>query len=86
MLTGKGTFKAPPPGQRLDKPYDDKNLKLGESVEDLEDSVARKHFRVCVIKPDEVEKLFLADPIKAQRWRWTFDKSSGDWIEEELWP
>ncbi|KAF2103201.1 hypothetical protein NA57DRAFT_63841 [Rhizodiscina lignyota] len=81
----RGTFRAPPPGQRKDAPYD-KRLKLGGKVEDLNDEIARKHFRVCIIKPDEVEKLFLADPTKAHRWRWTFRKEVGDWEEEELWP
>lgn len=80
-----GTFRAPPPGQRLDVPYDER-LKLGDKVENLDDEIARKNFRVCIIKPLEVEKLFLKEPTKAQRWLWTFDTDSGDWKEEELWP
>lgn len=54
-------------------------------MEDLDHPVARKYFRVCIIKPAEVERLFLKDPTKAQRWRWTID-GSGQWKEEELWP
>jgi pyridoxamine 5'-phosphate oxidase len=81
-----GTFRAPPPGQSLSQPYDDKNLELGGRVEDLQDDIARKHFRVCIIRPENVEKLFLKDPTKAQRWRWTLDEASDDWKEEELWP
>ncbi len=70
----------------MDKPYD-KRLKLGDKVEDLDDELARANFRVCIIKPDEVEKLFLEDATRAQRWRWTLGKNDdGGWSEEALWP
>ena len=45
----------------MKQPYDDKNLALGEKVEDLKHKVARENFRVAIIKPDVVEKLYLAD-------------------------
>lgn len=51
----------------MDQPYDDKKLKLGEKVEDLEDPVARENFRVVVIRPDEVESVDLSDPSKSRR-------------------
>ncbi|PNS18772.1 hypothetical protein CAC42_5311 [Sphaceloma murrayae] len=82
----RGSFKAPPPGQPTSKPYDDKNLELGSKVEDLNDSVARKNFRVVVIRPDEVEQLDISDPTKARRQRFTFDTKSGSWSQDELWP
>ncbi|KAK8219341.1 hypothetical protein M8818_001075 [Zalaria obscura] len=82
----RGSFRAPPPGQRTDKPYDDKNLKLGTKVEDLNDPVARKNFRVVVIKPEEVEQLDLNDPATARRQHYTFVDSTGKWEHEELWP
>ena len=64
---------APPPGQPVDKPYDDKNLKIGEKVEDLKDEVALSNFRVMVIKPDEVESVDLSDPKASRRQVYKFD-------------
>lgn len=55
-------------------------------MEDLHDPVARKNFRVVIIKPEEVEQLDLSDPTKARRHRYTFVKDSADWKVEELWP
>ncbi|KAK5121470.1 hypothetical protein LTR85_005303 [Meristemomyces frigidus] len=82
----RGSFKAPPPGQPVDKPYDDKNLKLGEKITGLDDEIARGNFRVVVIKPEEVESLDLSDPVKARRQIYTFDQSSGSWSHRETWP
>jgi len=81
-----GTFRAPPPGQPVDQPYDEKNLALGTKVEDLQDPVARKNFRVMVIKPEEVESIDLSDPAKARRQVYKFDKSNGQWSHVECWP
>ena len=81
-----GSFSAPPPGQQVHKPYDDKNLKLGEKVEDLHDPTARKNFRLVVIKPEEVESVDLSDPKSSRRQVYKFDKSSGSWSHEECWP
>ncbi|KAJ4368104.1 hypothetical protein N0V83_006459 [Neocucurbitaria cava] len=83
------SFKNPPPGQSTDKPYDDRNLKLGSKVGDLYDSVARKNFRLVVIVPDSVEQTDLSDPTKSRRFRYTFDESTqanAGWRTEELWP
>ncbi|KAK4494592.1 hypothetical protein PRZ48_013948 [Zasmidium cellare] len=82
----RGTFAAPPPGQPVDQPYDDKNLKLGEKVEDLNDPIARQNFRVVVIKPEEVESVDLSDPKKARRQVYKFDEKTQNWSHEETWP
>jgi len=86
LTLSSGSFAGPPPGQKTSEPYDDKNLKLGQKIEDLHDPVARKNFRVVVIKPEEVEQLDLSDPKTARRQLYTFDDSTGDWKHEELWP
>lgn len=70
----------------MGQPYDDKNLKLGEKVEDLEDPVARENFRVVVIKPEEVESVDLSDPKKARRQVYKFDETTQEWSHEECWP
>ncbi|KAF2083147.1 hypothetical protein K490DRAFT_52411 [Saccharata proteae CBS 121410] len=82
----RGTFRAPPPGQPVDRPYDDKKLKLGTKVEELDDPVARKNFRVVVIKPEEVEQTDLSDPATARRYRYKFDAETAEWKSEETWP
>ncbi|KAI9696356.1 MAG: hypothetical protein M1820_008198 [Bogoriella megaspora] len=82
----RGSFRAPPPGRPTSEPYDDKNLKLGMKVSELDDPYARKNFRVVIIKPDEVEQLDLSDPATSRRQYYTFDSSTGDWKHEELWP
>ncbi len=69
----------------MTEPYDEKELGLGKKVEDLNDPVARKHFRVVIIKPEEVEQLDLSDPVKSRRHRFSIDPS-GEWRTEELWP
>jgi pyridoxamine 5'-phosphate oxidase len=70
----------------VDQPYDDKNLAVGQKVEDLEDSVARANFRVVIIKPEEMESVDLSDPTKARRQVYKFDESSGQWTHTECWP
>lgn len=70
----------------MTEPYDDKNLKLGQKVEDLHDPIARKHFRVVVIRPQEVEQTDISDPEKARRYLYTYKENTGDWKMQELWP
>lgn len=65
---------------------DPENLKLGENIDDLDDPIARKTFRVVIIKPDFVESVDLSDPSKARRQRYAYDDSSGEWTHEETWP
>ena len=52
----------------------------------MHDPVARKNFRVVVIKPEEVEQLDISDPAKARRQRYTYVEADGSWKQEELWP
>lgn len=85
----KGSFKAPPPGKPVTTSYDSQNLQLGAKVDDLQDPIARKHFRLVIIVPDSVEQTDLSDPAKARRFRYTFDESTSanaGWRTEELWP
>ena len=58
---------------------------MGEKVTSLDDPVARKNFRVAIIRPEQVEQLELTDPSKAKRLVYTLSKS-GDWETEETWP
>jgi len=84
-----GSFRAPPPGRPTTEPYDDEHLELGAKVEDLDDGVARKNFRLVIIVPDSVEQTDLSDPAKGRRYRYSFDESTranGGWRTEELWP
>lgn len=58
---------------------------MGEKITTLDDPVARKNFRVVVIRPDVVEMLDL-NPDSAHREIYTFDTKSDDWKTEETWP
>jgi len=95
--TMRGSFKNPIPGSPVSIPPTDQSLALGQKVTDLNDEIARKNFRVVIIKLDEVEQLDLTEPDKARRWRFTYvgpdsaDAGSkgdqiGEWKKEELWP
>lgn len=75
--------------------HPDDEHKLGQSVTDLHDPVARENFRVVIIKPDEVEQCDISDPVKARRWKYSFVAAAvedgegggqGEWKSEELWP
>ncbi|KAL9091154.1 MAG: hypothetical protein Q9159_001571 [Coniocarpon cinnabarinum] len=82
----RGSFKQPPPGQPVDQPYD-KNEKMGEKITDLDEEVSRRHFRVVVIVPDEVERTELTEPDKARRLVWRFEGDKVAWSEPvETWP
>ncbi|KAE8146527.1 hypothetical protein BDV25DRAFT_169834 [Aspergillus avenaceus] len=79
----RGSFKNPPPGTpRSEEPGP--GLDLGQTVDDLRDKIARRNFRVVVIRPEEVERLDLSDMQNVRRVRWTLDGE--DWVETELWP
>lgn len=90
----RGSFKNPVPGSPVSIPPADKELGLGQQVTDLNDEVARRNFRVCIIKPDEVEQVDLTVPDKARRWKYTYvgptgghtGDEIGEWKKEELWP
>lgn len=84
----RGSFRNPHPGQPRSSTPSQLDLKLGQKVLDLHDSVARANFRVVVIRPEEVERLDLTDQEDAKRWNWTLiDGNDGScWNEVELWP
>ncbi|CZS88751.1 hypothetical protein WAI453_010631 [Rhynchosporium graminicola] len=93
----RGSFKNPAPGTPVGVPPPDKSLALGQKVDDNEDEVARKNFRVVIIKPEVVEMVDLTNPEKARRWKYTFvgpdakdagehAEIIGEWKKEELWP
>jgi pyridoxamine 5'-phosphate oxidase len=79
-------MKHPPPGRPVTEPYDDKNLHVGTLLDELDDPIALKNFRVVIIKPDSVEKTDLSDPKKARRYFYEYEKDSGEWTETEKWP
>jgi pyridoxamine 5'-phosphate oxidase len=86
----RGSFKNPAPGTPVGiSPKEGEGL--GQKVSGpLEDEVAKRNFRVVVIKADEVEQLDLTEPDKARRWRFTYVGTKGgelgEWNKEELWP
>jgi hypothetical protein len=87
----RGSFKNPAPGTPVGvSPKNGEGLgqKVTGSLE--EDEIARRNFRVVVIKADEVEQLDLTEPDKARRWKFTFvgaeGGETGEWRKEELWP
>lgn len=87
----RGTFKNPPPGTPLSRePEQAQGLSLGQKVDDLDDVVARKNFRVVVIVPEEVERLDLSDPENGRRWNYKTKDGGTDgaeaWETTELWP
>ena len=96
----RGLFKNPPPGKPLnDESNVGKGEMLGQKAGHLEDEeVARKHFRIAIITPEEVEALDLSDPSASKRWIWTLaeetDRPGGDnslrpvgeWNVVETWP
>lgn len=79
-------FAHPPPGKNVNDPIEGGYVDVGEKVEDLHHPIARKNFRVVIIKPDEVESVDLSDPTKARRQFYRYDDGSGQWSHEELWP
>lgn len=93
----RGSFKNPSPGTPVSLPPTEKGVALGQKVTGLEDDIARKNFRVIIIRPDEVEQLDLTEPDKARRWKYTYvgpdgghagqrGENVGEWKKEELWP
>jgi pyridoxamine 5'-phosphate oxidase len=61
-------------------------MKVGIKLDDLNDDIARKNFRVVVIKPESVEQTDLNDPDKARRYLYTYDDDTGEWTMTEEWP
>lgn len=96
----RGTFRNPPPGAPVALPVGDDRLAPGQEVSDLADEVARAHFRVVVVVPDEVDRADLSDPRRGRRWLYTFVGPGGrqrepsrpggvvedGWEIVEVWP
>ncbi|KAJ6444294.1 O-methyltransferase gsfC [Purpureocillium lavendulum] len=89
----RGSFRNPPPGTpRSRAPAPDSGLGLGQRVDDVDDEVARRNFRVVVIVPDEVDRVDLSDPENGRRWNYRLegDEEGGSgpaqWKVTELWP
>ena len=96
----RGSFKNPPPGEpKNDESKIGPGEKLGQKAGHLEEEdVARKHFRVAIITPEQVEALDLSDPSDSKRWIWTLSEESGgpggddstrpvgEWNMVETWP
>lgn len=102
-----GSFLQPPPGEPTSSPYDSDHLRMGVKLDmpgDLNDDgtsrenrdvqTAMANFRLCVIRPMEVERTVLADGADARRWVWKWEGEDGPdglgngrWGEGiELWP
>jgi hypothetical protein len=92
----RGTFRGPPPGQPVAVPPE-QGMEIGQEVQDLEDEVARRNFRVVVIVPSEVDQVDLSDPKRGQRWLYSYRGRSwqakqaggeviGEWEKVEVWP
>lgn len=92
----RGTFRSPPPGQPVGLPAA-LGLGLGQTVEDLDDQVARRNFRVVVIVPDEVDQVDLSDQKNPKRWLYSFRGAANnptqpggqpvaEWESIEVWP
>lgn len=92
----RGSFRGPPPGLPITVPPEE-GLGVGQEVDDLEDPVARRNFRVVVIVPDEVDQVEYKDPKKPRRWvyiyrgrSWQAKESggeiTGEWEKVEVWP
>lgn len=82
--TMRGTFRNPPPGTAItEKP--EEGYSLGQKVEELEDEIARRHFRVLVVVPDDVDQVDLTDPERGRRWNHKLGESQ-TWKSTELWP
>lgn len=83
----RGTFRNPPPGTPLtEKP--EEGLGLGQTVDDLDDEIARANFRVLVLVPEEIDRVDLSDPERGQRWNYKLERTGdgSSWRETELWP
>jgi len=79
----KGSFRQPTPGKLVGKKPE--GYEVGMKIDDLNDEIARRNFRVVVIRPFEVEVTDLSDPEKARRQYYTYQED-GNWKHDTLWP
>ncbi len=94
----RGTFRNPAPGTPISTPVPpESGLGLGQTVDDVEDQVARENFRVVVILPTEIDQVDLSDMKKARRWLYVYRGASyltthpggeviGEWEKVEVFP
>ncbi|KAH0496500.1 hypothetical protein TgHK011_003854 [Trichoderma gracile] len=83
----RGSFRNPLPGTPLtQKPEPGQGL--GQEVDDVNDELARKNFRVLVIMPEEIDQVDLSDPKKGRRWNHNVEVSESEisWKTTEVWP
>ncbi|KAM0257533.1 hypothetical protein ACHAQJ_004347 [Trichoderma viride] len=83
----RGSFRNPLPGSPLTQ-EPEPGLGLGQEVEDVNDELARKNFRVLVIVPEEIDQVDLSDPERGRRWNHKAEVSESEisWKTTELWP
>ncbi|KAL7893691.1 pyridoxamine 5'-phosphate oxidase domain-containing protein [Trichoderma sp. SZMC 28014] len=83
----RGSFRNPPPGTPLTQ-EPEPGLGLGQEVEDVNDALARRNFRVLVIVPENIDQVDLSDPKRARRWNHRAEVSESEisWRTTELWP
>jgi hypothetical protein len=85
----RASFRNPPPGTPLKREELSPGLGLGQKVEDLEDEIARKNFRVVIVIPEEVDQVDLTNPEEGKRWNYALrdgGKETATWEVTELWP
>ncbi|KAK4156855.1 hypothetical protein C8A00DRAFT_12279 [Chaetomidium leptoderma] len=92
----RGSFRGPPPGTPVAY-HTEKGEGVGQRLDDLEDEVARRNFRVVVIVPDEVDQVDLSDELRPRRWLYVYrgvggvsklpgGEIIGEWEKVEVWP
>ncbi|KAL2016265.1 hypothetical protein VTK56DRAFT_4009 [Thermocarpiscus australiensis] len=92
----RGSFKAPAPGTPVAYPPREGEA-LGQRLDDLEDEMARRNFRVVVIVPEEVDQVDLSDQMRPMRWLYVYRGAGGtsklpggeiigEWEKVEVWP
>ena len=92
----RGSFRGPAPGTPVAY-HTDKGETVGQRLEGVEDEVARGHFRVVVIVPEEVDQVDLSDENRPRRWLYVYrgvggesklpgGEVIGEWEKVEVWP
>jgi pyridoxamine 5'-phosphate oxidase len=88
----RGSFRQPPSGASRSIPPEE-GYGLGQKVDTIDDEIARKHFRVVIILPTQVDRVDLSDGAKPWRRLYSYKTGqaqevteAGSWEVEELWP
>lgn len=92
----RGSFRAPAPGTPVAYPPG-QGEGLGQRLDDVDDEMARRNFRVVVIVPEEVDQVDLSDELRPRRWLYVYrgeggqsklagGEMIGEWEKVELWP